>query len=107
MAQAIAYYDYCFPESDEEQEQLNAVKYASYCNLSLCYLLMGLFTEAVESATRAIGKTTQRSSADTNIRTSGSSSVHWEVTSKAYYRRAQALRRLHRFEYVNVMFALF
>jgi hypothetical protein len=54
---AISYYEYCFPgegegEGDKNtpQTELDALRHACLCNLSLCYLRLGSFRLAEESA---------------------------------------------------------
>jgi len=72
---ALSYYEYCFPEQEEEQTHLDSVRYACLCNISLCYLKMTYYRNALESATIAINSGTIKD-------------------TKAYYRRAQAYRYL-------------
>jgi hypothetical protein len=50
--QALSFYEYCFPDSDAAQEGLDQVRFASLCNLSLCYLRMGLLRDAEAIATQ-------------------------------------------------------
>ena len=52
LAQALSYYDYCFPEDSAEQLRLEEVRHAAQCNLSLCYRQMGFGKEAVEMASQ-------------------------------------------------------
>lgn len=76
LLQALSYYEYCFPETDEEQQHINLVKYACQCNISLCYYRMGYYREAINAATLAIN--------DKEV----------DVGAKAYFRRAAAYRKL-------------
>ena len=52
--QALSFYEYCFPEDDAAQHSLDLVRYASLCNISLCYSRMGFLREAEEMATQVI-----------------------------------------------------
>jgi len=78
---ALSYYEYCFPESAEEQQVLDTVRYASLCNISLCYRRMGHFRWAIEAASKALQAAQAGDSA------------------KALFRRAQAYCDLD--EYAN------
>ena len=74
--QALSYYEYCFPETEEEQNHINRVKYACQCNVSFCFYRMGYYREAINAATLAIN--------DREV----------EAGAKAYFRRAQAHQKL-------------
>jgi len=73
---ALSYYEYCFPESLEHQKLLDSVRYASFCNISLCYRLMGHLRLAIEAANKALAQL-------------GDASSNYNGT-KAFFRRAQA-----------------
>lgn len=76
---ALSYYEYCFPESEDDQFLLNELRRACMCNISLCYCRMGHLREAVEVAGRVI----QEDPRD----------------CKALYRRAQAYLALDEYRY--------
>lgn len=82
---ALSYYEYCFPESDSLQAQLDSVRQACLCNISLCYRRMGHFRLAIEAAAQAITQSHPGSS----------------MRAKALFRRAQAYRELD--EYANAL----
>jgi tetratricopeptide (TPR) repeat protein len=75
---ALSYYEYCFPDEEEDQAHLDQVRYACLCNISLCYYKLNLYREAVEAANNAISENS--------------------TVSKAFYRRAQAYRALDEYE---------
>lgn len=79
---ATSYYEYCFPETLEDQENLDNVKYACHNNLSLCYHRLGQNRLAIESATIVI--------------------LHMPKNAKAYYRRAIAYRALDEYQNARV-----
>jgi hypothetical protein len=76
---AIAYYEYCFPDDDGAQANLDELRRACLCNISLCYLNMGYLRQAVEAATTVLKET---------------EGTH----GKALFRRAQAYRALDEYE---------
>lgn len=76
---AIAYYEYCFPTENSEQELLDELRRACLCNISICYRHMGYLRQAVEMATMVLKET---------------DGLH----SKALFRRAQAYRDLDEYE---------
>jgi tetratricopeptide (TPR) repeat protein len=76
---AIGYYDYCFPEDEIKQTELDTLRVACHCNLSLCYIRMEAYRQAVESASNAV------------IESKGKN-------PKAFYRRGQAYRLLDEYE---------
>ena len=76
---AIAFYEYCFPDSDERQIQLDELRRACLCNISLCYSHMGQLRQAVEAATTVLRETDGKH-------------------PKALFRRAQAYRLLDEYE---------
>jgi hypothetical protein len=78
---AIAYYEYCFPEREDTQKDLDKLRHACLCNVALCYVRMGYFREAVESATVVLQETDNKN-------------------AKALFRRAQAYRCLDEYRYV-------
>ena len=82
---ALSYYEYCFPESEEQQHKLDVLRYACLCNISLCYRRMSQFRLAVESASKALSL--------------GGSDEGGYRKTKAYFRRAQAYCGLD--EYAN------
>jgi tetratricopeptide (TPR) repeat protein len=71
---ALSYYEYCFPDNDEMQAELDSVRHVCLCNISLCYYRMGLLREAVISASKVITENSNH--------------------AKAFFRRAQAYRAL-------------
>jgi hypothetical protein len=77
---AIAYYEYCFPEDSLSQSKLDQLRCISLCNLSFCYLRLGSYRQAVESATQAIQEATG------------------DLVGKSYFRRGQAYRYLDEYE---------
>lgn len=76
--QALSYYEYCFPETESEQTYLDTVREAALCNIALCYTRLGYLREAVSVATQAI--------------------EYYPTNHKAYYRRAQAYRKLDEYD---------
>lgn len=76
---AIAYYEYCFPEDEKVQEELDELRHACLCNVSLCYIRIGWYREAVEAASQVIKESHQKH-------------------AKAFYRRGQAYRYLDEYE---------
>jgi tetratricopeptide (TPR) repeat protein len=77
---AIAYYEYCFPDNPSEQANLDELRRACLCNISLCYVRLGYYRQAVESATIVLKETAGRH-------------------VKALFRRAQAFRALDEYRY--------
>ena len=75
---ALSYYEYCFPEDEKMQEELDQVRYACLCNISLCYYRMKQWRNAVQAASEVL-----QEDAD---------------NTKALYRRAQAYRALDEYE---------
>ena len=75
---ALSYYEYCFPEDEEMQQELDKVHYACLCNISLCYYRMKQWRNAVQAASEVL-----QEDAD---------------NTKALYRRAQAYRALDEYE---------
>lgn len=71
---AISYYEYCFPEHEREQMELDFLRHACLCNIALCLHRMGYYRQAIEAASRVLTE-------------------NGEV-GKAYYRRAQSYRAL-------------
>ena len=82
---ALSYYEYCFPESEEGQHNLDSVRYASLCNISLCYRRMGHLRLAVDAASKALAQASRG-------KPPGSGEGHHAESgsAKAYFRRAQA-----------------
>jgi hypothetical protein len=78
---AVAFYEYCFPDTDTEQENLDNLRYVCLCNVSLCYIRLGWYRKAIESANQVLQDAKQ-------------------VYPKALFRRAQAYRYLDEYEYV-------
>lgn len=76
---AIAYYEYCFPEDPKVQQELDSTRYACLCNIALCYIRIGHYRKAIESANNVL-----RECKDNH--------------AKALYRRAQAYRHLDEYE---------
>lgn len=79
---AIAYYEYCFPDDADVQQELDELRHACLCNVALCYVRLGFFRDAIASVSHVIRETK-------------------ETHSKAFFRRAQAYRGLD--EYDNAM----
>ncbi len=78
---AIAYYEYCFPDNEVTQAALDVLRHACLCNASLCYIRMGYFRQAVESAGIVLQETEHKH-------------------SKALFRRAQAYRCLDEYRFL-------
>lgn len=76
---AIAYYEYCFPDDADIQQELDSLRHACLCNIALCYVRMGHFREAIGSVDFVVRETDGKH-------------------SKAYFRRAQAYRCLDEYE---------
>lgn len=76
---AIAYYEYCFPDDALQQQNLDELRRACLCNISLCYLRLGHLRQAVEAAATVLKETGGRH-------------------GKALFRRAQAYRALDEYE---------
>jgi tetratricopeptide (TPR) repeat protein len=74
---ALSYYEYCFPEKEEDQIHIESIRHACLCNISLCCIKMGEYRRAVESASHVIKEDV--------------------LNSKAYFRRAQGYRGLEEF----------
>jgi tetratricopeptide (TPR) repeat protein len=51
---ALSYYQYCFPEEEALQAQLDAVRLACLCNASLCMRRLGELRAAVDAANEAL-----------------------------------------------------
>ena len=79
---AIAYYEYCFPDSEGGQRQCDHAKLSALCNVALCHTRLGRYRQAIVSAKQV-------------LQCEGCDSVH---TAKAYYRMAQAYRLLDEYE---------
>lgn len=75
---AVCYYEYCFPEDDVLQEELDNFRHSCLCNLALCYIRTGNYRAAIDSAERVLQENGDH--------------------SKALYRKAQAHRYLDEFE---------
>ena len=71
---ALSYYEYCFPDDDESQSNLDTLRRACLCNISLCFYRMGHWRMALSSASQVI--------------------LEDESNAKALFRRAQAYRAL-------------
>ncbi len=54
---ALAYYEYCFPDSEEKQKELDNLRHICLCNIALCYIHMGHFRQAIQSADMVIKET--------------------------------------------------
>lgn len=76
---SIGYYEYCFPEEESKQKELDDLRVACYLNVSMCYLRVKEYRKAIESASNAIRETK-------------------ETNPKAFYRRGQAYRLLDDYE---------
>jgi tetratricopeptide (TPR) repeat protein len=76
---ALSYYEYCFPEEETLQKELDALRIACFCNVALCYIRVEEYRKAIESATNAINDSK-------------------ETNAKAFFRRAQAYRLLDEYE---------
>jgi tetratricopeptide (TPR) repeat protein len=75
---AMSMYEYCFPESDGDQQSLDAIRQACTCNISWCYQLMGDGRKAVEMASKVVTENPSN--------------------AKAFFRRAQGYRLLDLFD---------
>ena len=75
---ALAYYEYCFPETEEKQKQLDELKNACLCNVSLCYYRLGEMRKAISSASQVLNKNPRY--------------------VKALFRRARAYRELDEYD---------
>ena len=75
---ALSYYEYCFPEDDDMQTELDGLRHACLCNISLCYYRMKQWRMAVQSAGQVLEED--------------------PINAKALYRRAQAYRALDEYE---------
>jgi tetratricopeptide (TPR) repeat protein len=71
---ALSYYEYCFPDDDFLQKELDDLRRVCLCNISLCFYRMGYWRHAIQAATQVLQE-------DKNH-------------CKALYRRAQAYRAL-------------
>ncbi len=76
---AVAYYEYCFPEQETEQKELDELRHACLCNMSLCYIRLGEYRKAIEKTTQVLNETNNQS-------------------AKAFFRRGQAHRLLDEYE---------
>lgn len=76
---STAYYEYCFPDSDEKQHELDALRQICLCGYSLCCIYLGSYREAIDAATQVI----QESKSKNSI---------------AYMRRGVAFRHLDEYE---------
>ncbi len=76
---AIAYYEYCFPTDPLIQQELDVTRYNCLCNVALCYIRLGWYRKAIESANHVLREC---------------KGEH----AKALYRRAQAFRYLDEYE---------
>ena len=70
----ISYYEYCFPETNDDQVKLDELRHICLCNISLCYCHMGYYRESIESINRILRENPNH--------------------AKAYYRRAVTYRLL-------------
>jgi tetratricopeptide (TPR) repeat protein len=75
---AIAYYEYCFPDDKEMQKSLDATRLACLCNIAFCYIRLGHYRKAIESANHVLHESPNH--------------------PKALFRRAQAYRHLDEYE---------
>lgn len=85
---AVAYYEYCFPESDSQQAELDALRFACLCNAALCFTRLGQPRSAVASASLVINEWQK----------AGRHEVNRTGYAKALFRRGQALRYLDDYE---------
>ncbi len=76
---AIAYYEYCFPSDPKIQHELDFTRYACLCNVSLCFIRLGHYRKAIESANQVLRECKNQH-------------------AKAPFRRAQAYRLLDEYE---------
>lgn len=75
---AVNLYEYCFPNSDKDQQALDLIRQHCVCNLSLCFQRLGDMRKAAEMASKVINENGKN--------------------AKAFYRRAQAYRLLDEYE---------
>lgn len=78
---ALSYYEYCFPTDEATIQELDEVRHACLCNISLCYYRMKQWRLAAQAASEVLQEDAG------NV--------------KALYRRAQAHRALDEYEYVR------
>lgn len=72
---ALGYYEYCFPEEVEKQQELDNIRIVCFCNVALCYIRTNQYREAIEACSNAICESKGQN-------------------PKAFFRRAQAYRFL-------------
>lgn len=75
---ALSYYEYCFPETEEAQNNLDETRYACLCNASLCHYRLGEMRKAIDCASKVLIKNPRY--------------------VKALFRRAKAYRELDEYE---------
>ena len=75
---SLSYYEYCFPDGEEDTLKLDRLRHTCLCNIALCYVRAGRFRAAVDSA-------------DQIIREGGLQ----QLRAKAYYLRGCAHRDLY------------
>lgn len=76
---AISYYEYCFPEEETDQKALDDLRHACLCNMALCFIRVGEYRKAIESANHILKETN-------------------DTSAKALFRRGQAYRMLDEYE---------
>ena len=75
---ALSYYEYCFPDSEAAQNNLDELRRACLCNISLCYYKLGSLRQAIAVASQVLTE----------------DPTNW----KALFRRAQAYRELDEYD---------
>jgi tetratricopeptide (TPR) repeat protein len=77
---AISYYEYCFPEDEKVQIELDQFRHHCLLNLALCQIRLQQYRSAIDSVNKVIQENNQ--------------------LLKAFYRKAVAHRHLDEYEYV-------
>jgi tetratricopeptide (TPR) repeat protein len=78
---ALSYYEYCFPETVEDERRLSSIRHACLCNASLCAFKLSMFRESLEYAAQILRECKKAGQ---------------PANAKAYYRRAHAWKALGR-----------
>ena len=80
MYQALIYFEYCFPEGQEEETRTDSLRLSVLLNSAACFLKLGQFNEVINMCRQALNLD--------------------KCNVKALYRRAVALRSQDRFSEV-------
>lgn len=76
---ALSYYEYCFPETPEDELRLTTIRHACLNNASLCAYKLSMFRESLEYAAQILKECAKHS---------------LPLNAKAFYRRAHAWKAL-------------